>query len=139
MSSKQYMVFQKKVCTCVFAISWLPRCLQKWFCTFFSSPPCAESKNRCTFILGLRLVDLKTKQSLDTILQLDYISYKQQNDMKQLFCKVSHQFLSQNKRHIRFGFCTSWAVGKCTKSFFQASQKLRKCKNHSVYKKSRIP
>ena len=32
--------------------------LEKWFCTFFNSPPCAESKSSSTFILGLKLADL---------------------------------------------------------------------------------
>ena len=49
-----YRVFQKKVCTCIFAISELPRCLEMWFCTFFNSPPCVEYRmNSGTFILGL--------------------------------------------------------------------------------------
>ena len=80
-----YRVFQKKVCTCNFAISRLPRCLENWLCTFFNSPPCAESKNRSTFMLKFGLVDLLTKELLDTIKRLDYILYKQQDDIKQLF------------------------------------------------------
>ena len=52
-----YRVFQKKVCTCVFAISQLPRRLEKWFCTFFNSPTCAESKKSGTFILELKIAD----------------------------------------------------------------------------------
>ena len=137
MSSKQYRVFQKKVCICVFAISWLPRCLEKWFCTFFSSPPCAESKKMCTFILRLILADLQTKQLLDTIKRLDYILYEQQDYIKQLFWHQIRQFLSQDKNITISEFCINWAVGKCKKTFFQASQKLINHNNQSVPKKSR--
>ena len=33
-----WRVFQKKVCTLVFGIFWLPNPPEKWFCTFFNTP-----------------------------------------------------------------------------------------------------
>ena len=52
----RYRAFQKKVPTLVLLISWLPKHLENWFCTFFNSPVFAEFK-----ILGLKLEKLLTK------------------------------------------------------------------------------
>ena len=42
-------------CFCNF---WLPRCLEKWVCTFSNSPYCSESKN-CVFLQGVQQRSLR--------------------------------------------------------------------------------
>ena len=56
-----YRVFHKKVPTFVLLISQLPKHFEKWFCTFFNSPSCAESKIFEIYILRLKLVNAVTK------------------------------------------------------------------------------
>ena len=80
-----YRVLQKKVCTCVFAISQLPRYLKKWVCTFFNSPPCAESKNQNQLI---------NRQSSCMVPFNDMITFYV---IKQLFYQLTHQFSSRIK------------------------------------------
>ena len=80
-----YRVLQKKVFTCVFAISQLPRYLKKWVCTFFNSPPCAESKNQNQLI---------NRQSSCMVPFNDMITF---HVIKQLFYQLTHQFSSRIK------------------------------------------
>ena len=48
----------RKVTTFILLISWHPKHLEEWLCTFFNSPAFAESKNSHISLLGLKLKKL---------------------------------------------------------------------------------